>query len=140
MRLVGRPHDGIADAGRRFEAEFKNNTTNVQILDRNFKDVYGGGLAVTHIAGPNVINVGVSYDSSPVNDGNRTVDLPLDSILALSFGFAHNASKGLTYAIGGSALINGDGQVDQTAQNVRFAGEFDTNVVFLVGGSIQWRY
>ncbi len=132
--------DWSAFGRNRFEVEFQNNTTNVQILDRNFKDVYGGGLAVTHIAGPNIINVGVSYDSSPVNDGDRTVDLPLDSILALSFGFAHNASKGLTYAIGGSALINGDGQEDQTAQNVRFAGEFDTNVVFLVGGSIQWRF
>jgi hypothetical protein len=37
-------------------------------------------------------------------------------------------------------LINGDGQVDQTSQDVRFAGEFDTNIVFLVGGSVQWRF
>lgn len=127
-------------SANRFEVEFVNNTTNVKILDRNFKDVYGGGLALTRVAGPNVLNFGVAYESSPVGDGDRTADLPLDSILSLSLGFAHNASKSRTYAIGGTVLVNGDGEIDQTAQGVRFAGEFDTNVVFLIGGSVQWRF
>jgi long-chain fatty acid transport protein len=127
-------------SNNRFEVTFVNNVTTVNILDRNFKDVYGGGLAVTHIAGPNIINLGLSYNTSPVDDSDRTIDLPLDSIFAVSLGFAHNASKSLTYGVGGSVLINGDGQVDQTSQDVRFAGEFDTNIVFMVGGSVQWRF
>jgi long-chain fatty acid transport protein len=127
-------------SNNRFEVEFVNNTTNVKILDRNFKDVYGGGLALTRIAGPNILSFGFSYESSPVKDGDRTADLPLDSILALSVGFAHNASKSRTYGIGGTLLFNGDGRLDQTAQGVRFAGEFDTNVVFVLGGSVQWRF
>ncbi len=95
---------------------------------------------MTHIAGPNINNLGFSYNISPVDDRNRTIQLPLDSMLTLSFGFAHNASKGLTYAVGGSLLVNGDAQVDQTAQGVRFAGEFDTNIAILLGGSVQWRF
>lgn len=132
--------DWSAFRSNRFEVAFANNVTTVNILDRNFHDVYGGGLAVTHISGPNVINLGLSYDTSPVDDRDRTIDMPLDSILALSLGFAHNASKSLTYGIGGSILINGDAPVDQTTQDVRFTGKFDTNIVFLVGGSVQWRF
>ncbi len=132
--------DWSAFSNNRFDVTFVDNVTTVKILDRNFHDVYGGGLAVTHISGPNVFNLGLSYDMSPVDDRDRTIDLPLDNILALSLGFAHNASKGLTYGVGASLMINGDGQVDQTTQDVRFAGEFDTNIVFLVGGTVQWRF
>ncbi len=127
-------------SNNRFDVTFANNVAEVNILDRNFHDVYGGSLAVTHISGPNVFNLGLSYNTSPVDDSDRTIDLPLDSVLALSLGLANNASKSLTYGVGASLMINGDSQVDQTSQGVRFAGKFDTNVVFLVGGSVQWRF
>jgi long-chain fatty acid transport protein len=124
----------------RFEVTFVNNVTTVNILDRNFKDVYGGGLAVTHIAGPNIFNLGLAYNSSPVDDRDRTVDLPLDSIFTVSLGFARNVSKSFTYGIGATVMVNGDAQLDQTTQGVRFAGKFDKNIIFLVGGSAQWRF
>ncbi len=71
---------------------------------------------------------------------DRTIDMPLDSIFTVSLGFAHNASKNLTYGVGGTVLFNGDAQINQNTQGVRFAGKFDTNIVFLVGGSAQWRF
>jgi hypothetical protein len=30
--------------------------------------------------------------------------------------------------------------VDQISQGVRFKGDFDTNVAFVLGGSLQWRF
>ena len=31
-------------------------------------------------------------------------------------------------------------KVDQTAQNVRFKGEFDTNLVFSLGGTVRYTF
>jgi long-chain fatty acid transport protein len=129
-----------AFSNNRFEVTFVNNVTTVNILNRNFKDVYGGGLALTHIAGPNIFNLGLAYNSSPVEDRYRTVDLPLDSIFTVSLGFARNASESFSYAVGGTVMFNGDARINQNTQGVQFAGKFDTNVVFLVGGSAQWRF
>jgi hypothetical protein len=55
-------------------------------------------------------------------------------------GVAHNASKTLTYSLGGAVVFSGDADVDQTSQGVRFKGDFDTNVAFVLGGSLQWRF
>jgi len=36
---------------------------------------------------------------------------------------------------GATLLISGDAEVDQTAQGVRFAGDFDRNLVLFLGGT-----
>jgi len=34
----------------------------------------------------------------------------------------------------------GDAKVDQTAQGVRFKGEFDTNLIFSLGGTVRYTF
>ena len=46
--------------------------------------------------------------------------------------------KKFSYALGASVMYVGDGKVDQTAQGVRFKGEFDTNLVFSLGGTVRY--
>jgi len=75
-----------------------------------------------------------------VDDEDRTIDLPLDESLAVSFSAARNENQNLSYGVGASVLINGDASVDQTAQGVRFAGDFSPNLAVVIGGSIQWRF
>ena len=48
--------------------------------------------------------------------------------------------KKLSYALGASVMYAGDGKVDQTAQNVRFKGKFDTNLVFSLGGTVRYTF
>jgi len=48
--------------------------------------------------------------------------------------------KKFSYALGASVMYVGDGKVDQTAQGVRFKGEFDTNLVFSLGGTVRYTF
>ncbi len=82
--------------------------------------------------------MGLSYDSSPVSDGRRTIDLPMDEQLKLSAGMALDAAGGLDYSIGATLMYAGEGKVDQTSQGVRFKGKFDTNLILFIGGSVRY--
>lgn len=107
-------------------------------LDRQWRDTWHAGIALLHKRGNKGYSVGLSYDSSPVSDGKRTIDLPMDSQLKLSAGMAVDHSDGLDYSLGATLMYGGDARVDQTAQDVRFKGEFDTNLILFVGGSVRY--
>jgi long-chain fatty acid transport protein len=53
-------------------------TPGVTVLDRNWKDTWRTGIAFGHSDGIKGWSVGLSYDSSPVSDKDRTIDLPMD--------------------------------------------------------------
>jgi hypothetical protein len=37
-------------------------------------------------------------------------------------------------------MYAGDAEVDQTAQGVRFKGEFETNLVYSLGGTVRYTF
>jgi hypothetical protein len=49
-----------------------------------------------------------------------------------------NGDKHLDYSLGGTAYLFGDAEIDQTAQGVRAAGEFDTNYLLFLGGAVRY--
>jgi hypothetical protein len=61
--------------------------------------------------------------------------LPLDEQLKLSASVAREGER-IDQAIGATLMYMGDGKVDQTAQGVRFKGEFDTNFALFIGGTL----
>lgn len=124
----------------RVSASFSGGVGISTTIDRNWMDSYAGEISVTHIDGQNVYNVGLTYVTSVVDDEDRTIDLPLDDSFVVSLAAARNESENLTYGIGGAIIFNGNAEVDQTAQGTRFAGEFDTNIIFVIGASLQWRF
>jgi long-subunit fatty acid transport protein len=74
-------------------------------------------------------------------DGNRIIQLPADESFTLTAGIAHNASKTMTYSFGGAVVFYGDAEVkNQDTQGISFSGKFDTNVLFVLGGSLQLRF
>ena len=40
----------------------------------------------------------------------------------------------------GDPDVLGDGKVDQTAQGVRFKGEFDNNYALFIGGTLRYEF
>jgi long-chain fatty acid transport protein len=98
-----------------------------------WKDTYHVGLGMFYELGENHhLSAGVAYDTSPVDDKDRTIDLPLDEQLKFSFGYAKAGRGNWRHAISASAMWFGDGEVDQIAQGARFKGEFDTNWIFII--------
>jgi long-chain fatty acid transport protein len=120
--------------------EFKGGILNpVAELDRNWKDTYHLGAAVVRHWGDHGVSLGISYDSSPVDDEDRTIDLPLDEQFKLSASYARDGER-FDYAIGATLMYMGDGKVDQKAQGVRFKGEFDTNLALFIGGTLRYEF
>ena len=110
-------------------------------VDRNFEDTWKVGVAVARKLGEGkLFTVGASYDSSPVDDADRTIDLPFDEVFKLSASYSFKGKKHLDYAVGGTFMYAGEGKVDQVAQGVRFKGEFDTNYIVFLGGTLRYYF
>jgi long-chain fatty acid transport protein len=107
-------------------------------LDRKWDNTWHAGVAFTHHENNRGTSIGFSYDSSPVEDKHRTFDLPMEEYYKVSFSYFWDTDKHLGYSIGGTAYLFGDAEIDQTAQGVRAAGEFDTNYLLFLGGAVRY--
>lgn len=110
-------------------------------LDRNWKDVWGIGIAGVHMRGNHIYSAGISYDSSPVDDEDRTFDLPVDEQFTVGLGYEwYEPKRDIKFSLSSSLKWMGDSEIDQTAQGVRASGEFSTNYLLFVAGSLSWYF
>ncbi len=112
----------------------------VQTLERNWDDTYKVGLGfIRGLNNGRRLAFGVAYDSSPVSSEDRTVDLPTDEQLRLSFAYGYEGEKS-GWALGATWLWMGEGRVDTTAQGVRYAGDFTDNSILFIGATYLRRF
>jgi long-chain fatty acid transport protein len=108
-------------------------------IDRNYKDTWHAGVAYSHRTGKGSgYSLGMSYDSSPVDDEDRTFDLPFDEIFKLSGGYFWQGDRDLDFAVGATLYLVGEAPIDQISQRVRAKGEFDENLILFVGGTLRY--
>jgi long-chain fatty acid transport protein len=121
------------------QLSFSGGTLNAGVsLDRKFDDTWNAGIAYAQeLNNGSKISFGFSYDSSPVSDANRTIDLPFDETFKFSTSYGVHGAGNFDYAFGATLFVFGDGKVDQTAQGVRFVGEFDSNHMLMIGATIR---
>ena len=97
-------------------------------LDRNWKDTWHAGIAHSHrTARGSSYSLGFSYDSSPV-----------DEIFKLSAAYAWKGHKDLDFSIGGTLYLVGDAAIDDRSQRVQTKGEFDSNAILFLGGTLRY--
>jgi long-subunit fatty acid transport protein len=87
-----------------------------------------------------IVAMGISYDSSPVTNKDRTADLPMDEQFRVAAAYGKDNPIGLSYSFSTSYVYFGEGKMDQTAQGERFKGEFDTNYLIFVAASVHYRF
>lgn len=109
-------------------------------FDRKWKDTYHVGLGLLHKRGPHVISGGIGYDSSPVDDEDRTVDLPADEQFRVGFAYGNEWRGNLNYALGASYVWLGKGKIDQVAGGERFKGDFSTNHIIFLSATLNYRF
>jgi len=110
-------------------------------LDRNFDDTWHVGVAVWQTLENDAhITLGLAYESSPVDDEDRTFDLPFDELYKLAASYSWRGDQQFDYSIASTLYLYGDAAIDQTQQGVRTKGEFDTNVVVFVGATMNYRF
>jgi long-subunit fatty acid transport protein len=83
--------------------------------------------------------IGFAYESSPVSDRHRTLDLPFEELYKLSFAYGWKGKKGLDFSLGSTIYLIGDAKIDQTSQGVRTKGKYDTNHIVFLGGTARYR-
>ena len=83
-------------------------------------------------------SVGLGYESSPVEDDVRTIDLPMDETWKLSASLLRSRAKGFDWSLALTAHLVGEAEVDQTAQGVRFAGDFDKYFIVFLGATARF--
>ncbi len=111
-----------------------------QVLDRNWKDTWYAGFAVAHSPTPDsMISLGVSYDSSPVDDDDRTLDMALGELWKISAAYGWRTDR-FDLAVGATLHMFDDTPVDQTSQGVRVVGDYDTNSMLFVGGTLRYTF
>lgn len=128
-------------------SKFSDNTVGIElvngnwvstVLDRDWDDTWGVSLGYARTAGgPEVPgygwSMGVGYESSPVEDDVRTIDLPMDETWKVSGSLVRVRENRFDWSLGATLYFVGEAEVDQTAQGVRFAGDFDKYFVFFLG-------
>jgi long-chain fatty acid transport protein len=115
----------------------------VQHADFKWKDTYHVGAAFIYkLDDDSFFSSGMGYDSSPVDDKNRTFILPMDEQFKIGMAYAKQPTEGsnFAYSLGGSWIWFGDGKVDQTAQGVRSKGEFETNYAVFLGATFKYTF
>ena len=135
-----------ANAGWQEWSKFSDNELSfrddrVVVSDRNWDDTWHAGIAAVRALSPkSVVSVGVAYESSPVKDRYRTLDFPVDEQWKLSaaYGWKHNDS--LAFSAGATLIFVGDAPLEQTAQRVTVSGDYDTNFIAILGGTLRYDF
>jgi long-chain fatty acid transport protein len=108
-------------------------------VDRQWDDTWNIGAAYAQkLDTESFYTLGISYESSPVKDKHRTFDFPVDEIWKLAGSYGWAGEKNFDYSVDATLYMMGDAKVDQTSQGVRAAGEFDTNLLLFLGGTLRY--
>jgi len=111
------------------------------ILDRKFQDTWSVGAAMVQKSGDSIYSLGISYDSSPVEDKDRTIDMPFDEIMKVSASWAWKGDNDLDFALGGTLSYLGEGKIEnKNTQGVNLDGKFDSNVILFLSGTVKFVY
>lgn len=109
--------------------------------DRNFDDTYHISIG-THYkySEPLTLMAGVAYDSSPVSNGDRTVDLPIDEQIRYAMGMTYQYSKRITFGTAYELIDLGDAKVNQTQLGNNIEGKYNTNYLHILNINMNYKF
>ena len=121
------------------ELSFRNDR--VVVSDRNWDNTWHAGIAAVRVLSPSsLVSIGLAYESSPVKDAYRTLDFPVDEQWKVSASYAWKHSDSMSFSLGATLSFVGDAALEQTAQRVTISGDYDTNFLAVVGGTLRYDF
>lgn len=108
-------------------------------MTRHFHDTYHLALGARYRINPKLTwGFGVAYDTSPVDDEDRTIDMALDRQWRYATGLQYAINDQHTVGIAYTYLDLGQAGVDQSyPHDYRMAGDFETNCIHIV--TLTWQ-
>ena len=112
-------------------------------VESGFEDTFHGAVGAHYrLNAPTLLQIGVAYDSSAVDDANRGPALPVDRQIRAAAGVQYDLTEhyrlGLAYEyvnLGSAPIETTRGPLAGTLQ-----GEYDTNMLNVVGLTIAYRF
>lgn len=112
-------------------------------VDRKYKDTWHASIGALYQATPQWRwSVGMGYDSSAVDDEDRTVDNPMGEAWRFATGVNYTVDEGLDLHLAYTLVWLGDMDVDQTKSRsgTTLAGSYDNSALHIIGGGATWRF
>jgi len=111
--------------------------------DRNFKDTWHVALGGQYRFLEDWLwSIGFAYDSSPVDDDDRTPDMPLDRQIRYATGFQYDWVENVTLGAAYEYLDAGEAKIDQQGGPLRgdLKGDYKTNEIHVFNVNVIWRF
>jgi long-chain fatty acid transport protein len=112
-------------------------------VDRQYKDTWHASLGAQYQATSKLRwSMGLGYDSSAVDDKDRTVDNPMGEAWRLATGINYKLDEGLDLHAAYTLVWLGDMDVEQTKSRSgnTLSGTYRNSALHIVGGGATWRF
>lgn len=110
---------------------------------RQYKDTWHASIGAQHQINPKLRwNVGLGYDSSAVDDKDRTVDNPMNEAWRLATGVSYALQEDVDVHMSYTLIYLGDMDVQQTKARSggSVSGEYKKAALHVLGGGVVWRF
>lgn len=112
-------------------------------VNRKYKDTYHASVGAQHqINSKWRWNLGVAYDSSAVDDKDRTVDNPMNEAWRFATGLNYSLDANTDLHVNYTLIWMGD--MDDTQTKARsgqtLSGEYRNAMLHVIGGGAVWRF
>jgi long-chain fatty acid transport protein len=120
------------------------NSSTSATVNRRYNDTWHAALgAQHHFSDDWLLSFGAAYDSSMVDDADRTLDLPVGATWRFSVGSQHTLQKNLDLGLAYTLIWGGDISIDQSGGVGPFArrvtGQYENVNTHVFSANLRWR-
>ena len=121
--------------------QLNNNPPTSITADRNYKDVWHGAIGAQYqYSDPWLFSFGVAYDSSMMNDEDRTPDLPVGDMWRFAVGGQYEWDKDLLIGFGYTLVWEDDLDMDQQGTlSGRISGAYKNVKLHFFALNFRWK-
>ena len=112
-------------------------------IDRDYKDTWHVAFGAQYrVAQPWLLTAGVAYDSSMMDDEDRTPDLPLGKMWRFGLGASYDWSESLALGVGYTFLWSGDLDMDVNRGPLagRVSGTYENTSMSFINFYLNWKF
>jgi len=111
--------------------------------DRNYKDTWHAAFGMQYrVADPWLLSVGIAYDTSMVDDKDRTPDLPIGEQWRFGLGARYDWSQQLAFGLAYELLWGGNLDMDLNGGPLagRVEGSYDDAAIHFISFNVNWKF
>lgn len=112
-------------------------------VDRGYKDSWNASVGAQYQYDPRLRwSFGFGYDSSMMDDKDRTADNPAGAVYRLSTGVNYDLGDGMDVHFAYTFMWLGDLDIEQSKQRSgqTLSGSYKSTALHALGGGVTWRY